>query len=107
MFALIDKFVYFIYLPWEAFKWWRGSGIVVGWFIAANKMYCPRFPILDIGLIGLHSLYWFLLDFMEFYSRQDGKLKEAYMAIKQMIAWRREFLGFYKILEAIQALTSG
>ena len=59
-------------------------------------MYCPRFPILDIGLIGLHSLYWFLLDFMEFYSRQDGKLKEAYMAIKQMIARRREF---YEIRE--------
>ena len=96
MFALIDKFVYFIYLPSEAFKWWRGSGIVVGWFIAANKMYCPRFPILDIGLIGLHFLYWFLLDFMEFYSRQDGKPEEAYMAIKQMIASRRYWIGFWK-----------
>ena len=48
-------------------------------------MYCPPFPILDIGLIGLHSLYWFLLDFMEFYSRQDGKQEEAKMAINQMI----------------------
>ena len=92
-FGLMGKFVFHTS---EAFKWWAGSSIVVGWFIAANKMYCPPFPILDIGLIGLHSLYWFLLDFMEFYSRQDGKLKEAYMAIKQMIAWRREF---YEILE--------
>ena len=31
--------------------------------LATIKDIGPRFPILDIGLIGLHSLYWILLDF--------------------------------------------
>ena len=63
-------------------------------------MYCPRFPILDIGLIGLHSLYWFLLDFMEFYSRQDGKQEEAKMAINQMIVRGGEIVwgGVFRVL---------